>query len=251
MRLQPTQKAARLKRPVRPMSRLYELYERISFMKKRTFVILVVIIFLCILGNVTSFAQSIDVSNHPYKLFFERRVSQFDEFNIPPNAIVFLGDSLIDEGRWDEMFPNFKIVNRGILADRTEHVISRIIQITKWQPSKIFLMIGTNDLKFGVKQKIILSNYEKILELIKKDAPKTEIFVQSLLPRESKFRKPIEHINKELMILANRTGCVYIDLYPFFLDKNGSLKKEYSNDGLHLLGTGYLKWKQLIEPYIQ
>ena len=151
---------------------------------------------------------------HPYKLFFERRVSQFDEFHIQSDAIVFLGDSLVDEGRWDEMFPNFKIVNRGILADRTEHVISRLNQITKWQPSKIFVMIGTNDVKFGVKQAILLSNYQKIIDLIRKESPSTKVFVQSLLPRQSKFQKRIEQINRELMVLAEKTGCVYIDLYP-------------------------------------
>ena len=33
----------------------------------------------------------------------------------------------------------------------------------------------------------------------------------------------------------------YINLYDKFLDDNGNLKIEYSNDGLHLTGTGYLQ----------
>ena len=42
----------------------------------------------------------------------------------------------------------------------------------------------------------------------------------------------------------------YIDIFPHLLDTSGKLSREYSNDGLHLLGIGYLKWKNIIEPYV-
>ncbi|MCP4021521.1 MAG: hypothetical protein GY729_06750, partial [Desulfobacteraceae bacterium] len=64
-------------------------------------------------------------------------------------------------------------------------------QITKGQPYIIFIMIGTNDLKFGIKQKTIISNYRTILNSIKNQSPKTKVFVQSLLPRKAKFQKHI------------------------------------------------------------
>ena len=57
--------------------------------------------------------------------------------------------------------------------------------------------------------------------------------------------------NNNLKILAEESGYTYVDLYPAFLDKDGSIKNEYSNDDLHLLGSGYLKWKKLIRPYIE
>lgn len=220
-------------------------------MKKSVFVICLAIIFLHIFESGLSFAQNSKSSNHPYKLYFERRVSQFDKFPVPSGAIVFLGDSLVDEGRWDEMFPNHTISNRGILADRTEHVILRLGQITKWQPSKVFIMIGTNDLKFGIKQATLLSNYRHILNSIKKESPKTEVFVQSLLPREARFQKRIEKINRKLRNLAEDSGCTYIDLHSSFLDNDGSLRNDYTNDDLHLSGAGYLRWIELIKPYIQ
>lgn len=28
------------------------------------------------------------------------------------------------------------------------------------------------------------------------------------------------------------------------------MNNEYTNDGLHLLGKGYLKWAEIIKPYI-
>ena len=86
------------------------------------------IILLLLSGAVVSFSQNNQSINHPYKVFFERRISQFSTFPVSRDSIVFLGDSLIDEGRWEEMFPNAKTVNRGVLADRTEHIIARLDQ---------------------------------------------------------------------------------------------------------------------------
>ena len=36
-----------------------------------------------------------------------------------------------------------------------------------------------------------------------------------------------------------------------FVDDNGQMKPEYTNDGLHLLGKGYMLWKEIITPYLK
>ena len=43
----------------------------------------------------------------------------------------------------------------------------------------------------------------------------------------------------------------YIDLFTHFVDDNGQMKPEYTNDGLHLLGKGYMLWKEIITPYLK
>ena len=61
----------------------------------------------------------------------------------------------------------------------------------------------------------------------------------------------IPDINRGLKELAERKKLTYIDLYSHFLDKEtGKMNNEYTNDGLHLLGKGYLKWAEIIKPYI-
>lgn len=220
-------------------------------MKKSIYAISVAVIFLTVFGTASCYSVQKASTYFPLRLLYERRVSQFNELPVTSDGIVFLGDSLTDEGRWSELFPTLKIFNRGISADRTEHVLARLDQVTKGQPKMIFIMIGTNDMKLGISRETIVSNYRRILQLIQKQSPKTNVFVQSLLPRKAKFQTRIENINSELLLLSKKHGCTYIDLYPAFLDKNGAIKNEYSNDALHLLGTGYLKWKELIEPYIE
>jgi len=219
-------------------------------MKKSIYLLSLAILLFSMFGTASCSSLPKSSIDHPFGLFYERRLSQFSELPVSSDAVVFLGDSLTDEGRWSEIFPELKIFNRGVSADRTEHVLARLDQITKGHPKIIFIMIGTNDLKFGISPEKIISNYREILQSIQKQSPNTKVFVQSLLPRKASFQKHIEKINHDLLLLSKHYGCTYIDLYPAFLDKNGAIKKEYSNDALHLLGAGYLKWKELLDPYI-
>ena len=36
----------------------------------------------------------------------------------------------------------------------------------------------------------------------------------------------------------------------FITPNTNEMNADYSNDGLHLLGKGYLKWAEIIKPYV-
>jgi lysophospholipase L1-like esterase len=57
-------------------------------------------------------------------------------------------------------------------------------------------------------------------------------------------------INKQLKAYCEETGITYIDLVPTFADENGKLSKQFSIDGLHVNGKGYLKWVEVIKKYV-
>lgn len=65
------------------------------------------------------------------------------------NPIVFLGDSITEKIDWRELFSYPNIVNRGIGSDTITGVNNRIDSIVKLRPSKVFLMIGINDISLG------------------------------------------------------------------------------------------------------
>lgn len=53
------------------------------------------------------------------------------------------------------------------------------------------------------------------------------------------------------MSYLTKEKITYIDLYSSFVDKQtGKMDIRYTNDGLHLLGKGYLKWIEIIKPYV-
>jgi hypothetical protein len=103
--------------------------------------------------------------------------------------------------------------------------------------------------------------YKQLVSKIKSGSPKTKLYIQSLLPVNDEFtRFPKVHnktqiildINKGLKLLAKEKGYIYVDVYSHLTAPGTqSLDKKYTNDGLHLLGPGYLVWKGLLKPYVK
>ena len=180
---------------------------------------------------------------------YQRRVSIFENSPISTHDIVFLGDSITEWFPLDEMFPDLPIKNRGISGDTTDGVLRRLHQITGSQPRQIFLKIGTNDIGFGHSHGRIVANYEEILARIQAESPQTEVFVQSVLPRQ-RYARRIQRLNAEIHTLALKYNYHYLDLFPAFADERGSLRREFTNDGLHLLYAGYAQWHKLLVPHL-
>ena len=181
-----------------------------------------------------------------------QRVDFFKAHRIEKKDFVMIGDSLTAGANWDELFPGIPIKNRGINADTTLGVLSRLDEITAGQPAAIFLLIGTNDLPWYEYRhdELILGTYCEILQKIKKDSPTSKIFVQSLLPRGKRYAKRIVKLNDLLQLLAREESANYIDLYPHFVGEKGELRSELNNDHLHLLANGYKIWQEILTPYI-
>jgi lysophospholipase L1-like esterase len=60
----------------------------------------------------------------------------------------------------------------------------------------------------------------------------------------------IRDINSRLEVIATSKGCTWLNVYPIFCDENQNLKREWTNDGLHLLAPGYLAWRDFLLPYV-
>jgi lysophospholipase L1-like esterase len=172
---------------------------------------------------------------------------------IQPGDIIFLGDSLTDGCRWEEMFPGLSIKNRGINADTTAGVLKRLPDILDGKPKAIFLLIGTNDLPWYEYKpdSDILADYKHILQTCREESPETRLYVQSLLPRHPMYSKRIQRLNRQYRSLAELYQCTFIDLFPHFTGRDGGLKIELTNDRLHLLAEGYAIWRNLLVPYLK
>ena len=168
--------------------------------------------------------------------------------------IVFLGDSHIDWCEWSELFANKKIVNRGISGDNTEGLLKRLDIITESRPGKIFIKIGSNDIFFGFSVQEIISNYKSILISIKKKSPETKTYLINCPPNLNFQLVPnteVVKLNSEIEKLAKEFNLNYIDIYSKLADKDGNLRKEFTNDKIHFNGPGYLVWKNEIEKHIK
>ena len=140
-------------------------------------------------------------------------------------------------------------------------VYERLDPIIKGIPAKIFLMIGINDIAHHLSTDSIVKNITQIIRKIKKETPSTQLYIQSLLPTNDSFERfktivgktpQIIEINQQLEELAPIEKYTYIDLFPQLTTPGTTvLDPQYTNDGLHLLGDGYLVWKDVLLPYLQ
>lgn len=191
-------------------------------------------------------------------VYYARRVTLFDQLPVGKKDIIMLGNSLTDGAEWNELMQNSHVKNRGIVGDIIQGYYERMEPILKGQPKKIFILGGVNDVSHDVSADSIARAMEKLIMLIKTRSPRTKVYLQSMLPfnndvRLWKLLKDREQVvvdgNRALREVARRQGVTWIDLYPLFVDDNGRLKAEYTNDGLHLMGPAYLIWRDAIKPY--
>ncbi len=192
-----------------------------------------------------------------FSTYYHQRVSLFNALAQTKEDIIFLGNSITDGGEWSELLNDLHIKNRGISGDITAGVINRLDEITNRKPSKIFLLIGVNDLARNISTDSVVKNMLLIAAYIRQQSPATKLYVQSILPVNDVYGKFSTHTNKgeqikiintQLKDQAQDYGYTYINLYSTFVDKNGKLKSNLTNDGLHLKGEAYLTWKHIIYP---
>ena len=221
-------------------------------MTKKTFLLL-----FTWLTAVTLYAQQ--DKSPKYSTYYYQRASLFENLPVTSEDIIFIGNSITDGGEWPELFNNPHVKNRGISGDTTQGVFDRLDAIVNGQPAKIFLMIGINNVPQNEPADTIAAGIRLIVQKIKQVSPETQIYVQSLLPVTTYYNKFYEHtchwkeipeINQKIKTVTEKEQVQYIDLFSHFVDAEGQMQKQYTNDGLHLLGKGYLLWKEIITPYL-
>ena len=188
--------------------------------------------------------------------YWKHRVDLFRTLPNPEGEICFLGDSITDGGEWAELTGNLKCTNRGISSDTAWGIVKRLDEVTEGRPAKVFLMIGTNDLDRNKTVSGVRDKIGEIIDTIKKQSPATEIYLQSILPVwdytwGSRNNKTIDEMNAELVKLAAQKRVIWVNLAQFFKDEKGALRKDLTEEGLHLNGRAYYLWYSVIEWLIE
>lgn len=184
-----------------------------------------------------------------------KKIAAFEREGIGKKDIVFLGNSITAGTDWSKLLdlPNAK--NRGISGDITFGILERLDQVISAKPSKVFLLIGINDIARNIPDSIILRNYKKMISRIREGSRRTDIYLYTLLPVNSSFNKFKNHyhkdahilwLNSEIKKLADHKVTV-VDLYNYFVDSGKHLNATLTHDGLHLKPEGYQVWAEVLK----
>ena len=184
--------------------------------------------------------------------YYYDKKSFFEQHGGHQYDVVFIGDSITDTAEWEDLFPSLKIANRGISGDTTEGVLERMDSIYATHAKKAFIMIGVNDFGGGAEVNAVFENYQSIINGLVTHGMQT--YVQSTIlagEQRADLNKKIIALNDRLKKLTEENkSLTYIDLNAGLV--SGSfLESNYSRDGIHLNGSGYGVWKEIIKSYLQ
>jgi lysophospholipase L1-like esterase len=188
--------------------------------------------------------------------YYKAKLAAFRKQKETTGKILFLGNSITEMGNFKKLLGDSGVVNRGIGGDITFGIMQRLDEVTRFKPSKLFLLIGINDLYKKIPEDVVLENMFLIISRIHKGSPNTQVFVHSILPVNKSFKnfpkgydlmENISVINTQLSKISKRFNYTYVDLYKEFTDKEGNLNAGYSRDGLHLNDAGYKLWIKILK----
>ena len=197
---------------------------------------------------VASFAQN--------EYNYQKR-SLFEQLPIRGNDIVFLGNSITEQGWWSLLLKRGDVENRGIGGDNTFGMIDRLPDILKSKPRKIFLMAGINDLTGGQPVDTIVMNITRMADMVHEAVPGCRLYIQSVLPVNTRrlaypglkgHNPQVRALNARLVRLCDaKPWCTFVDLAPLLSDADGELRIDLTKDGIHLHPAGYVIWTDYLK----
>jgi lysophospholipase L1-like esterase len=177
-------------------------------------------------------------------------------------GLVFLGDSITDrwprvgEGSWLKLAP-YKPANFGVEGDCTEHLLWRLEQgeLDGIAPKVVVVLIGSNNVFYFADEapEWTARGIEKIVATIQKRSPAATVLLFGIFPRdekESRVRKTISAINRDLQRLDDGTRVRFVDIGGQFLDPAGSIPAVLMPDKVHLSAKGYAIWEASLESVL-
>lgn len=202
--------------------------------------------FLLRVNNLDSSVDSLNTTIEENKKDYEKEIESLkDEYT----NYLFLGDSITDFYDLDKYYEGLPVVNSGISGNTTKDILNDMKnRVYNYNPSKVFLLIGINDLGNQKSADEIVSNIKEIITNINNNKPNAEIYIESIFPINKnidedlikvKDNNSVIEVNKLLEKYCDEKGYTYINIYNKLLDEDGNFSEEYTDDGLHPNEKGY------------
>lgn len=190
--------------------------------------------------------------------------------------VLLIGDSITHGWKkypklTKEVFGNRKVLNLGHPADKTQHMIWRLLNynMTNIQPEIVVLLAGTNNSGEGdgLTGEKIAEGVETIIKLLEAKFPDTSIVVTGIFPRGSQEQRrglrngnneatinpqweKINRVNDIIKTFAESKKVRYLNFNDDFLNSNGAVTTDIMYDLLHLTEQGYEIWAKALKSFL-
>ena len=133
------------------------------------------------------------------------------------------------------------VINQGMNGDSTRGMLERFSRnVESENPDVVLIWGGINDLHTRYKPEDIFPNLVQLVERTK--AINAVPIVVNVAPVAGKhFNETVAELNRLTEKYCNEHGVRFVDVFSLFLDSEGKLADEYSNDGVHISDHAYQK----------
>ncbi len=193
------------------------------------------------------------------------RIKNYQSLNnfAKKGQILFTGSSLMEQFPVCELAAALGldriVYNRGVGGYTTDDFLREIDTVLfDLEPSRVFINIGTNDIREWEDgrdwMEHLLCNYEKILKMSRERLSETEFTMMAYYPVNGELQavdpwvkqalkvrtnENIALANKHVAKLAADFGHRFINVNQGLTDGKGSLKAEYTIEGIHMYAEAY------------
>lgn len=176
------------------------------------------------------------------------------------DAIVLLGDSMLNRFESKLLDTSREIINCGIDGATSQTLFLVLNAVINMKPHQILFMVGTNDLDDEHEFDCLDITFAlfNMITSIHQQLPSVKIGVVTPLPIDESRQKTRARNNRTLKMLGDEMKALkqdldyveVIDVFSLFLDEEGSMKKTYTTDGLHLSEEGYQCLAEKLSEYV-
>ena len=202
----------------------------------------------------------------------DRKLRNFRQQNawIQKGQVLFTGSSLMEHFPITEYCLNEGLpiaYNRGIGGYTTDDFLAGLdAMLLDLAPSKLFINIGTNDIRQMPEGEDWLAhlsaNYRKICEIIRDRLPDTVVYMMAYYPVNEEAARSVSPVlvrtnenvaraNEMVRALAEEFSFHYIDVNDGLKDGEGNLLREHTQDGIHFDAEAYRTVFERLRPYLR
>ncbi len=165
-------------------------------------------------------------------------------------TVVFTGSSSIRTWKnLDDLFPNHQIINTGFGASQATDLLAYTDElILTFNPYKVFIYEGDNDISDSKRPKEIVNTTLEIIKRIRDKNRDTQII---LLAAKPSIKHKYKNLNRKFKRLCKKDNLLqFADVWKPMLQGRKLKKDIFEEDGLHMNSKGYEIWYTVIKSFI-
>lgn len=193
----------------------------------------------------------------PFQEEVKNRAKEIDDAGWNKGSAVFTGSSSVR--MWEnlqEQFPDVAIINSAFGGSQANELLMHLNEtVLRYEPSKVFIYEGDNDINAGKEVSVIMKNLDAIVTGIHDKNPATIVNLIAAKPSPSRWHHKESYLALNDLIRQYATthdNVNIVNVWDIMLDDSGKPRADiFIEDNLHMNAKGYELWKEIFTPFLK